>query len=641
MNGLFFQWKLTLLKLGLALGVFTICRVLFWLFNAGLFEDASVDLLLYGLRFDLSALGWLFFPFVILSGLPLPFYFHRAYQQVLRVFFYLPLVTAVVLNGIDWAYFPFSKKRSGIEMFKLLGGGEDLGALLPVFVMDFWYIIVVIILLIVAAGAVYERISKGTPPVFSTGSRYYIFGFLFFGIAVVLNGIAARGGLQLSPLSPVDAGIYAPAENTPVVLNTPFVMLRGLNREVPPKFEFMPQREAERLFSRRRYFGSDQKPEKNIVILILEGFSKEHIGFLNEYEGYTPYLDKILQRSLVFENAFANGQKSIEAVPAVLAGVPSLMNTPYIQSSYSTNSIFSLAHALKPYGYTSSFFHGGKNGTMGFDSFVKIAGFDEYAGKNEYPGGKADYDGTWGVFDEPFYAFFNQQLDKMPEPFLSVFFSLSSHHPYTIPAKYEGEYSAIESPFLKSLAYADYALSTFFEEAKKSDWFENTVFVITADHTAGTKRGEYRNLQGIYRIPLAFYIPGDSLFKPEVLPRVTQQIDILPSVLDLVHYPDTFAAWGNSVFRSEQNEPFAINYYNAFYQWIDTEYLIAEDFKTVPRLYKYSEDNGLQYNRFEDEPEKLHFYGKRLRAFLQLYSKALIENTLNEYENEQEEQEAP
>lgn len=623
------------------MGVFTVCRVLFWVFNRVFFDEASLDLLFYGLRFDLSALGWLFFPFLILSALPLPFYFHRAYQNILRFFFYTALTGTVVLNGIDWAYFPFKKKRSGIELFKLLGGDEDLGALFTVFTVDFWYIFVAAFMLMAGAVWMYEKTAKMQRRDIVSGAAFYGWGFLFFGIGVVFMGTAARGGLQLSPLSPVDAGIYTTAQNAPLVLNTPFVLLRGLNREAPPKFEFMPQQEAEHLFSRRRYYGADQKPEKNVVILILEGFSKEHIGFLNDYSGYTPHLDSILKRSLVFDNAFANGQKSIEALPAVLAGVPSLMNTPYIQSSYATNSIFSLAHALKPYGYTSSFFHGGKNGTMGFDSFTKIAGFEEYAGKSEYPGSEEDLDGTWGVFDEPFYTFFNERLNAMPEPFLSAFFSLSSHHPYTIPKEYENRWSEIESPFLKSLAYADHALHTFFEEAEKSAWFQNTVFVITADHTAGITRDAYRNMMGIYRIPLAFYVPGDSLFTAGISSRVTQQIDILPSVLDLVYYPDTFAAWGNSVFRSEPNKPFAINYYNEVYRWIDSSYTLAYDFSTVPRLYKYAEDETLQYNRYEDEPESLVFYKRKLKAYLQQYSHALIDNKLNTYENEQEEQKTP
>jgi len=115
------------------------------------------------------------------------------------------------------------------------------------------------------------------------------------------------------------------------------------------------------------------------MIIILESFSKEHIGSLNRdlangnYQGFTPFLDSLAGHSLLL-NGFANGKTSIQGIPAVLSGIPSLMNESYIQSNYSTDKINSLANLLKAEGYTSAFFHGGTNGTMGFDSFTKLAG---------------------------------------------------------------------------------------------------------------------------------------------------------------------------------------------------------------------------------------------------------------------------
>lgn len=627
------QWRQLALKLLLALGVFFVCRALFWVFNASFFPDAGPEVFWYGLRFDLSAAGWLFLPFVVLSSLPLPFHFRNFYQNVLRFFFLLPVTVTMLLNAIDFAYFPFTRKRSGVELLRWLGGEEDFSSLLPAVFIDFWYVSLTVILILVGVFFIHERIVKQRSKFtdLKLSKKGYIFGALFFVGAVLLTGTAARGGFQLAPLSPVDAGKYTSAQNTPLVLNTPFVLLRSFNREAMEAFDFMPQDEAEKLVSRKRFYGSDQKPKKNVVILILEGFSAEHVGYLNGNEGYTPNLDRILKRSLVFKNAFANGQKSIEALPAVLAGIPGLTNTPYIQSSYSTNNLFSLAHALRPHGYHTSFFHGGKKGTMGFDSFTQIAGFEHYYGKSDHPEAGEHFDGTWGIYDEPFFGFYAEKLNEFPQPFLSAFFSLSSHHPYTLPAKYDSVYEHIESPFLRSLAYADYALGTFFDKVKNAPWYNNTAFVITADHTAGLIDWKYRNALGLFRVPLAYYVPGDSLFETGTSARITQHIDILPSVLDLVGYPEPFPAWGLSVFRSQPAAPFAVTLYNNGYQWIEKDYMLRNDFSSDPQLYRFTDDVYLKYNRFDDEPRNSERMNRRLKAFLQLYAKTLNENTFNEY----------
>ena len=154
---------------------------------------------------------------------------------------------------------------------------------------------------------------------------------------------------------------------------------------------------------------------------------------------FTPFIDSLIQESLVFTNGFSNGRRSIEGIPAVIAGIPSLMNSPFITSAYSGDKFYSLPYLLKQEGYNTSFYHGGTNGTMGFDNFCKAAGIDAYYGRYEYNNDK-DFDGNWGIFDEPFLQFMAKSLDKTPQPFMASVFTLSSHHPYTIPEKYKNKF---------------------------------------------------------------------------------------------------------------------------------------------------------------------------------------------------------
>ncbi len=137
-----------------------------------------------------------------------------------------------------------------------------------------------------------------------------------------------------------------------------------------------------------------------------------------------------MQQGLTFTNAFANGKRSIEALPSILSSLPAIMDNAFVTSLYSSNPIESLAAILKNKGYQTSFFHGGKNGTMGFDNFTKLVGIDAYFGLNEYPN-EEDYDGNWGIYDEPYLQYFCNQISLMKEPFFTSVFTLSSHHPYS------------------------------------------------------------------------------------------------------------------------------------------------------------------------------------------------------------------
>jgi phosphoglycerol transferase MdoB-like AlkP superfamily enzyme len=174
----------------------------------------------------------------------------------------------------------------------------------------------------------------------------------------------------------------------------------------------------------------------------------------------------------VFPNSFANGKRSIEGIPAIIAGIPSLLSDPFITSAYSGNNVTSFASLLKKKGYHTVFYHGGTNGTMGFDNFSRLAGFDHYFGRTEYNNDK-DFDGTWGIYDEPFLQRTISELNKVNSPFAATIFTLSSHHPYKIPEKYIGKFPEGTLPIHAAVRYADFALEKFFNAASSAPWFKD------------------------------------------------------------------------------------------------------------------------------------------------------------------------
>src|SRR5690606_14279042 len=134
-------------------------------------------------------------------------------------------------------------------------------------------------------------------------------------------------------------------------------------------------------------------------------------------------------------------------------------------------------------GYETAFFHGAPNGSMGFSAYMQLAGIKNYYGKNEY-NNDDDFDGIWGIWDEPFMQFMAKKLDTFKQPFFSSFFSLSSHHPFKVPEHYAGKFPKGQLPLHEPIGYVDNALRQFFNTASKSEWYKNTLFVIVADHAS-------------------------------------------------------------------------------------------------------------------------------------------------------------
>ena len=185
--------------------------------------------------------------------------------------------------------------------------------------------------------------------------------------------------------------------------------------------------------------------KKNVVVIIVESCGREYIGAYNKgldngrYKGYTPFLDSLISKSLTFEYSFCNGRKSIDGMPSVLSSIPMFVE-PYFLSPYSNNEVGGLADCLNSKGYKTMFFHGAERGSMGFMSFARASKFDHYYGREDFnadkrTNGDKEYDGWWGISDEPFLQYMNMILSDTKEPFLAAVFTLSSHHPFRVPAR--------------------------------------------------------------------------------------------------------------------------------------------------------------------------------------------------------------
>jgi phosphoglycerol transferase MdoB-like AlkP superfamily enzyme len=452
-------------------------------------------------------------------------------------------------------------------------------------------------------------------------------------VFVLLVIVAARGGYRHStrPITISNAARYVDnPHDAAIVLNTPFSLIRTFNKKSLERFSFFDDTRLAELYD-PHYVPEKNVPfrKDNIVIIILESFSREYIGSLNKdldggtYKGYSPFLDSLLSVSLTFDVSLANGKKSIDAMPSIFASVPSL-ETPYTISHYANNTINGLPAILKEKGYYSAFFHGAPNGSMGFDSFSRMVGFDDYFGLDQYPDEK-DFDGMWGVWDEPFLAFFCKKLGTFQQPFLASVFTISSHHPFKVPEKYKGRFPTGPAPILEVIGYTDYTLKEFFREASSQPWFKNTLFVITADHTNESVHKEYQNNFGSYCIPIIFYKQGSDL--NGIKERIAQQIDIMPSILNYFNYDKEYIAFGNDLF-DDRTESFAFNTSGSIYQLFMKDHILDLVDKKIEGLYNFKEDRFLENNLAGKKEPLQTEMEEKLKAIMQSYNNRLIDNKM-------------
>jgi phosphoglycerol transferase MdoB-like AlkP superfamily enzyme len=610
---------------------YSLCRLLFLIFNLNYFSEIPASSLLkdfiFGIRFDLSAIVISSVFFIALHFNPFTFFYGKYYQLALKLLFMLINIPLLLFSCIDFGLFRFSAKHATSDAFKVMSFGEDFFNTVPRMIIDFWYVLLVFFLLSYLLIWSYNKIrienndsvDKKKKPF----SRFRIFTIYFISVILVVVGF--RGGIQYKPISIITASQYGSSKDVALILNTPFTILKTFGKTHLVELNYFTKEEAERISPTRKEFGRDLPFRKlNVVVIILESFGKEYIGSMNHGNGYTPFLDSLMKESLCFTNAYANGKRSIEGIPSIVAGIPSLIGEPFITSGYSGNSINSLASLLKQKGYVTSFYHGGTNGTMGFDNFTHLAGFDYYYGRKEY-NRKEDFDGNWGIYDEPFLQNYSHQLGKMNQPFFSVVFTISSHHPYSVPSAYKNKFRKGTLPIHESIEYTDYSLKRFFETASRMTWFDSTLFVITADHTALSEYPFYQSKVGMYSVPIIYFQHGSSLKGESQL--TTQHIDIMPSVLDYLHFDQPFFTFGQSVFDSSADH-FAVNYLNDSYQVISGKYSLELDTLKANLLYCFAVDSSLQHNLVNEESNISSKLEKKLKAFIQNYNEALIKNNM-------------
>jgi phosphoglycerol transferase MdoB-like AlkP superfamily enzyme len=615
--------------------LYTLCRIGFYLFNQGLFQNITFPKYLYmlwgGLKFDVSALIYINAIYILLHLIPFPFRYNEGFQKFCKWLFIITNSLGIIANLIDFVYYKFTLKRTTATVFGQFSNEQNKFKLFVDFLKDYWYLLLLLVVFIWAFHKLYQLV-KVKNTVRFTWPVYLLHTGLLLAITLMcITGVRGGWGFGTRPITLSNAGEFVDTpDQMSLVLNTPFAIIRTLRVSKLKPVNYYDEQTLNAIYNPIHQPADTASFKKlNVVFLIIESLGKEHVGSLNKdllggkYKGYTPFLDSLVGESYTFTHTYANGRKSIDALPSVITGIPSI-NEPFVLSIYSGNKTTSIAQLLGEKGYETAFFHGAPNGSMGFSSYTHLAGIKKYFGQNEYQK-KGDSDGTWGIWDDPYMQYMANEMNTLKQPFFASFFSLSSHHPFRLPDEYVGKFPKGPLPVQEPLGYTDMALRNFFRTASKMPWYKNTLFVLCADHATVSYLPEYQNSPGYFSIPILFYRPGGEL--KGKADKLVQQIDIMPTVLNYLHYDKPYFSFGFDAF-DKKTDNFVLNNNDGSFNFYMGDYYLVNDGKDNLALYNLKTDRLVKHNILKQEPLIAEKLEKNLKAFRQQYNNRMIENKL-------------
>jgi phosphoglycerol transferase MdoB-like AlkP superfamily enzyme len=291
-------------------------------------------------------------------------------------------------------------------------------------------------------------------------------------------------------------------------LNSPFVVLKTLQNKSLSRTTLFPLNLEKKHANPRMNISNKGEPLRpNIMFIIVESLGNKQLHQRVNGIPLTPFLDQLatLQNNSNSEKGLAEGKTSIECLPALFAGIPSWLETPFILSNFSTNQVTGFPEICNQQGYDTYFVHGAKAGSMRFDALASSLGFNSQLYRDDLSNSLTEY-GSWGLHDHLAFKQISKRLSGSKKPFMLTFFTLSTHEPFDIPQRFIKKYK-LPSAEATSYRYFDDQLRAFFKQNEHEPWFKNTIFIITGDHTPVHLDNAQYNTSDYFSVPIFIKLP--------------------------------------------------------------------------------------------------------------------------------------
>ena len=617
--------KIVIKLILLLLAVYLLLRIIFQSrYYTSMSANEEFRILYWGLRLDFSAIFYINIPFFIFYFFIAPFLLQKWQFSLAVIIFSLINLPFIALNLVDLVYYGYNLRRSTVDLFYVFKDSiHSFGSLLG----QYWYIVVSFILFSIAFVWITKRIVRQTKE-FSGQIRFWQYalpvGFLGFCFLI------ARGWGQ-RPIVPATALLKADAAKQPLVNNSTLNILYSWYRTSTKldRKNYFPASVIDTIFTIRRQYTQEQAMDKrNIVIFLLESFNESFFTPGSD-RARTPFFDSIMQKSTVCLNAFANGHESSKGAMTTLGSIPSFPDEPLFISNYSAVKMKGIGTLLKEEGYDTNFFLGAEYDHFNFAKLCRMVGIDNYYSKNTY-GQSGHDDGNWGIYDQYFFNYFAEVVNQKKNPFFAVLYNISSHPPFAIPADEKKRFTIPgQSAQQNSISYVDDCFRRLFDKIKNQPWFTNTIFVFCSDHTllknVYDKSYEYK----AFHIPLFIYDPARQ--QQTIINSTVQQMDIVPSLLDKIHYAKPFMSFGSSFFRPEpEAKRFSIYRAGDHYQLTDSTTITGYDSHSEKIIYHYQfkTDTLLTRNLVNSGDSSILPRERLIRAILQRFNNSMLDQDL-------------
>jgi len=575
-------------------------------FDDFIYPEFIFKSVLIGMRLDFIISSFLSLPILFTVFFAPLNYRKKIYQFILNIFSLLVFLFLIIFCSIDLEWFKEFNHHLNLMFLYYSNEGKE-GWLLV------WEEYNLLIYLIIWSFSIYLifRLFQCYKFFVKHKKNGFLVNFLNFLFSLILTFIFIRGGTQERPL---DWGYAHYSEDNMLneLAQNPLFFFGRSYIEMQSEViydSFLKNKnynELQKVYSnivkehsiQNIKIETDIKDSPNVVILIMESFISENCNFLNPnlQENITPFLSKLEKKSISFKKCFSNGRRSAHGLSSILTTYPALPGMPLISQVESSNKnsiLHKPMNILSKLGYRRIFVYGGDGNFDNLRGFAKTNGFNDFIDWNHNRFRKYQERTMWGLYDHYVLDEIVSIIDNVnDEPFLLTFFSTTNHDPFKIPSEYDKYFDHLNivnnkkyNKAKKTMAYNDLVLEQFFDKIKHKPWYDNTIFVITADHGLTVSRN-------IPAHPLNGHIPfiiHSSLIKtPIEIDKIVSQIDIIPTLYDLLGL-DPYLNEFYGISGLKDGEGFALRVIDKNLQWLTPNKLFSQIMNTnQSNLYNYS-----------------------------------------------------
>ena len=498
--------------------------------------------------------------------LPLKIIHNVKFRTTLGVLWGLIIASTLFFNIGDSLYFGFVNRHLSNELNVI---GSDASIL---FAMAFDSFLLQSIL----SSALFLLTLYSFYKIFSAplkSKEYHLKEWLVVPLVIIVAFLGIRNKLSGKSFSTVNAFAVNKVASGNLALNGVFCYIGSLSSQVTSHNAMSTDESIKNVkaylnsprlhypdpsFPLMRNYKSQMKKSHNIVIIMVESLNAEYLNSLSsEKQDVMPNLDALAQEGVLFTNFYANGQRSLEGITTLYAGLVQPVGFKEFGLGLELYPTSFFPKILKNNGYTTLAMQSSKRGSYRVDQLSYLSGFETFYGAQDMPKtGKEKGNPFFGVWDGDMLRFLSSKLHTIKEPFVSFSFTASTHDPFYSPGKkwelYEHDLKSREG-CLNLFSYLDSEIGEFMERSRKEPWFDNTIFIFTADHAKNPI--EKKSLMPGYHIPLILYAP--KILPTQKIDFIGSHADIMPTIIDILGIEDNFTTIGQSLFDKNIKERFA------------------------------------------------------------------------------------